>query len=94
VAERAVYRPHWTDAILDEMARNIVADGRASAEAIAAMRQQMTVAFPDARIEGYKSLVASTTNQGRRRFAATVGVENWRSPTSPRRLKGSARTGS
>jgi len=74
VAERMVYTPHWTGAILDEMARNIVADGRSTAEKIATMRQQMAAAFPDALIKGYEPLVPVMTNHPKDRhvLAATV----------------------
>ncbi|MGH9063450.1 MAG: PIN domain-containing protein [Acidimicrobiales bacterium] len=74
VAERAVYTSHWTEAILDEMARNIVSDGGSTAEKIATMRQQMAAAFPDALIEGYEQLVPVMTNHPKDRHVLAAAV--------------------
>jgi PIN domain len=74
VAERHVYTPHWTDAILDEMARNIIADGRSTPEKVAAMRDQMTVAFRDARIDGYEALIPAMTNHPKDRHVLAAAV--------------------
>jgi hypothetical protein len=74
VAERGVYMPHWTEAILEEMTRNVVADGRATAERVAAMRDQMALAFPDALIEGYEPLVPSMTNDPKDRHVLAAAV--------------------
>lgn len=74
VAERHVYTPNWTDAILDEMARNIIADGRSTPEKITAMREQMTIEFPDARIDGYEALIPAMTNHPKDRHVLAAAV--------------------
>jgi hypothetical protein len=74
VAEREVYVPYWTDEILDEMERNVVADGRASADQMAAMRQQMNIAFPAAFIEGYETLIPVMSNNPKDRHVLAAAV--------------------
>lgn len=74
VAEREVYTPHWTEAILDEMTRNVVADGRANAERVAAMRQQMAIAFSAALIEGYEPSIPAMTNHSKDRHVLAAAV--------------------
>jgi predicted nucleic acid-binding protein len=74
VAEREVFVPYWTDEILDEMERNVVADGRATAERMAAMRQQMNIAFPAALIEGYDTLIPVMTNDPKDRHVLAAAV--------------------
>jgi PIN domain len=74
VAEREVYVPYWTDDILDEMERNVVADGRASADRMAVMRQQMNTAFPAALIEGYAALIPVMTNNPKDRHVLAAAV--------------------
>jgi hypothetical protein len=74
VADRAVYMPRWTEEILDEMDRNIVKDGRSTPKAMAKMREQMNIAFPAARIDGYESLVSSMTNHPKDRHVLAAAV--------------------
>lgn len=74
VAEREVYVPYWTHEILDEMERNVVADGRAGAERMAAMRQQMNLAFPAALVEGYEALIPAMTNHPKDRHVLAAAV--------------------
>ena len=74
VAEREVYVPHWTAEILDEMERNVVAEGRATAERMAAMRHQMNIAFPFAQVEDYQALTAAMTNDPKDRHVLAAAV--------------------
>jgi predicted nucleic acid-binding protein len=74
VAEREVYVPYWTVEILDEMERNVVADGRATTERMAAMRQQMNIAFPSALVEDYEALTAAMTNDPKDRHVLAAAV--------------------
>ncbi|MGC8513198.1 MAG: PIN domain-containing protein [Acidimicrobiales bacterium] len=74
IAERGVYMPYWTDQILGEMERNVIKDGRASSEAVAAMRELMNAAFPAATIKGYESLIPSMTNDQKDRHVLAAAV--------------------
>ena len=74
IAERGVYMPYWTDQILEEMERNVIKDGRASSEAVAAMRELMNAAFPAATIKGYESLIPSMTNDQKDRHVLAAAV--------------------
>jgi len=74
VAEREVYVPHWTDQILDEMAENIVADGRSTAVRVAAMREQMQIAFPAANVANYEPLIDAMTNDPKDRHVLAAAV--------------------
>lgn len=74
VAERGVYVPRWTPTILDEMAKNIVEDGRATMDQVTAMRAQMERAFPDAAVRGYEPLVAAMTNHPKDRHVLAAAV--------------------
>ena len=68
VAEQAVYRPLWSSAVLEELARTV---GRLAAERGAApdvvdtyvgrLLAQMNRAFPDALIDGWQPLVETIT---------------------------------
>lgn len=74
VADREVYVPHGTDRILDEMAENIVADGRSTAVRVAAMREQMQIAFPAANVENYEPLIDAMTNDPKDRHVLAAAV--------------------
>ena len=74
VAERDVFAPYWTDAILDEMERNVVADGLAAPERMVAMRRQMNLAFPAALVEGYEPLIPVMTNHPKDRHVLAAAV--------------------
>jgi predicted nucleic acid-binding protein len=47
-AERELYVPFWSERILDEVARNLVADDRGDAATAARLQAAMRSAFPDA----------------------------------------------
>jgi hypothetical protein len=74
VAEQQVFVPHWTKDILDEMSRNGINDGRAAPETMAAICEQMAVAFPVALIEGYEPLVPAMTNDQKDRHVLAAAV--------------------
>jgi len=50
VAEIELYDAYWTERILDEVARNLVADGRASDEQARRLTDAMTAAFDGAAV--------------------------------------------
>jgi hypothetical protein len=72
LASRALYRPRWTDAILDEAIRNLIADGRI--EASSRRRALMVKAFPEAMIVGYEELIELMPNHAKDRHVAAAAV--------------------
>ena len=73
LAERGLFRPLWSESILDELFDNLIEHGLAEATAarrIAAMRR----AFPDATVRGYEALVSQMTNDPKDRHVLAAGV--------------------
>lgn len=56
-AESGLYRPRWTDEIMDEWRTNLIAARPDLRERVGRLVEQMTRAFPEARIDGYEVLV-------------------------------------
>ena len=52
LAERELFDVYWSERILDEMVRNLVADGRGSQEQIENLAAQMRAIFPSAIVDG------------------------------------------
>lgn len=50
IAETELYNAYWSDRILDEVVRNLVADGRASNEQARRLTDAMTMAFEGAAV--------------------------------------------
>lgn len=49
-AEAGLYRVHWSQEILDEAIRNLVADGQITPQQATHLERQMNLAFPDAMV--------------------------------------------
>lgn len=75
-ASRAFFVPVCTDRILDEVERNIVADGRASVEGAERLRSAMTRVFADAWIddEAISGLEPAMTNHAKDRHVLAAAV--------------------
>jgi hypothetical protein len=67
---------YWTDAILDECARNLIADGRATPENMQRMMADMKNLFPRATIPlaDYKRLIPVMTNDPKDRHVLAAAV--------------------
>jgi hypothetical protein len=59
------FQLYWSEAILDEMARNLVSTGTVSTEQASRLRTAMTKSFPDAMVTGHEPLIAAMPNQRR-----------------------------
>jgi predicted nucleic acid-binding protein len=73
VAEVGVYRPLWSDGVIEELRRNLVKAG-AGPEAIEHRLDQMTAYFPGAQITGYENLTGSMTNHPKDRHVLAAAV--------------------
>ena len=75
VAEKEFYRPAWTYEILEEMRRSIVRNRPdLSLDRLDHLVKQMTLAFPEAMVEDYRSLVAGMTNHPGDRHVVAAAV--------------------
>lgn len=73
MAERGLFRPLWSERILEELADNLTEHGlpRARVERrIDAMRR----AFPDATVRGFEELIETLTNDPKDRHVLAAGI--------------------
>lgn len=74
-AEAGLYRPHWSQQILDDAARNLVEKHLMTPEKAARFTSRVTLAFPDALVTVPETLVATMTNHpGDRHVVATAVI--------------------
>jgi hypothetical protein len=73
-AEAGCFQPVWSDEILDEMARNLVKDGRASDQRAALLRAIMDDSFKEARVTGFGPLIDLMPNHPKDRHVAACAV--------------------
>jgi predicted nucleic acid-binding protein len=73
-AEVGLYRPHWSDAVLEEVRRNLVEKRRTSEEQAARLIETIREAFPEARVTGFERLIASMTNHPKDRHVLAAAV--------------------
>jgi predicted nucleic acid-binding protein len=73
-AEAGVYQLYWSDAILDEVQRNLVRQGVATAEQAGRLISTMKAAFPESLVTGHEAMIDSMPNESKDRHvvAATV----------------------
>lgn len=77
LAERELYVLAWSERILDEVGRNLVADGRANAATAARLQAAMRAAFPEALVDADAVAAtepAMTNDLGDRHVLATAVV--------------------
>ncbi len=75
-AEHRLIRVFWSERILDEAFRNLVAQQRTTAERAQKLKAQLNAAFPDAIVTGYESLEADMTNQRKDRHVAAAALHS------------------
>lgn len=76
-AHLGLYRPHWSDEILDEVSRTLINRGFATAESAAATIASMRRAFPDACVAVPATIVAAMqVDPGDRHVAAAALVSD------------------
>ena len=74
VAAAGCFRAHWSSRILEEMARNLVAQHRVDAASATRLVAQMNEAFEDALVEGWEPLEAAMPNDAKDRHVVAVAV--------------------
>lgn len=75
VAAAGCYRAHWSERILDEMARNLVAQHRVTTVQADRLAAEMRRAFPDAAVEGWEALEAEMFNDPKDRHVAAAAKQ-------------------
>lgn len=73
-AGQGLYRPRWTEEILEEVRRNLVSDLGQSPERSRRPTIRMRQAFPDALIDGYQGFEAIVTNHPKDRHVLAAAV--------------------
>jgi predicted nucleic acid-binding protein len=73
-AEAGLYRPYWSQEILDGATRNLVATGRMTEEQSIKLQSQIQRAFPQAMVEVPDALIESMTNDPGDRHVLAVAV--------------------
>jgi predicted nucleic acid-binding protein len=73
-ALRGLYRPVWTERILDEMANSLLRGGRVREERIRQTVELMQTALPHAHITGYEELEQAMKNDPKDRHVLAAAV--------------------
>jgi hypothetical protein len=74
-AALGMFQVHWSEEILDEATRNLIATGRMNDEQAAHLMAAMRNAFPEALVRGYEALIPSMPNHEKDRHVAAVAVQ-------------------
>lgn len=74
-AALGMYQVHWSEEILDEATRNLIATGRMNDEQAAHLMAAMRNAFPEALVRGHEALIPSMPNDEKDRHVAAVAVK-------------------
>ena len=72
--ERGLYAGRWTEAILEEMVRNVVEHGRETQACAEALRAAIRSALPDALVAGYEHRIDGLTNHPKDRHVLAAGI--------------------
>lgn len=73
-AAAGLYDAWWSDTILDELERNLIADLRLTAERAARLVRAVRAAFPLSGVAGYEPLIDAMTNHPKDRHVLAAAV--------------------
>lgn len=73
-AERGLYQLRWSDAILSEVARNLIENDLTSADDASDLIDVMRVFFPEALMTGFDDLIDTMTNDPKDRHVLAAAV--------------------
>lgn len=74
-AERELYRPLWSEEILEELRRNLMKDLGKRQEQVLHLTDTMVAAFPEATVDGYQPLSVHMGNHPKDRHVLAVAVK-------------------
>lgn len=69
------FQLYWSEEILDETTRNLVANGTITEEQAARLRSAMTGAFPESMVIGHDHLIDAMPNHDKDRHVAAAAVK-------------------
>lgn len=75
-AEAGFYRPHWSDQITDELARNLIKRRGLTSDQTQKLVAVMNEAFPEARVTGYQPLIDAMPNHPGDRHVLAAEVKS------------------
>jgi hypothetical protein len=73
-ASRGIYRCRWSDRILEEARRNLIAGGRLTEDQAQRLADTLRAYFPDAEVRNYTRLIASMTTHPKDRHVVAAAV--------------------
>jgi predicted nucleic acid-binding protein len=73
-AERQLFAGRWSEAILEELVRNLVAHGGVTPASAAALCTAIRRAFPGAVVSGYEDLIEGLTNHPKDRHVLAAAI--------------------
>ena len=74
-ATDGLFQLYWSEHILDETTRNLVAKGTTTDDQATRLRAAMTEAFPESMVTGHESLIDAMPNQEKDRHVAAAAVK-------------------
>jgi predicted nucleic acid-binding protein len=74
-ASAGFFQVYWSEEILDETERNLVATGRITKAQATKLRAAMTTAFPEAFVTGHEHLIDAMHNEAKDRHVAAAAVK-------------------
>ena len=74
-AAEGFFQLYWSEEILNETTRNLVATGTTTSEQARHLRMAMTSAFPEAMVSGYEPLIDAMPNHKKDRHVAAAAVK-------------------
>ena len=74
-AQRRFYAPHWSQQILEEATRNLVANKQMSMANAARLCSRLRSAFPESFVDNYEHLIEAMQNDPKDRHVAAVAVQ-------------------
>jgi len=74
-AARGFYQVYWSEMILDEALRNLIADGRMTEANAAKLLAAMRRAFPEAQVTDFEDLISSMRNDEKDRHVVAAALK-------------------
>lgn len=74
LAEAGYYEPFWSQQILDEMDRNLLAKAEMTSTQVERLLRAIQEAFPEAMVTGYEELIDKMPNDEKDRHVTAVAV--------------------
>lgn len=74
-AAAGLYQIRWSEEILDETRRNLIADGQIDSDQAAHLMAAMRNAFPEAMVRGHEDLISAMPNDEKDRHVAAAAIK-------------------